>query len=400
MENNSFENISTRTRHNKKFFNEKYLRCYGSYLYLFVSIVIVIFTIVILHQTYQRASIAAKQLTVYGGISLYTLRILIIVICCIKLVFTVGVWFVNVALSECIYSLTSLNVANVIIVISEFLFLSFTHTFFFESNLLLQIRSMLIILNMTLLIFITVTITSLNWKHRSSCVTCVLVVVVNVLLLVKLKPRMENQIGPQNIYMGFFDATEISLIKNGCYVKENNFDHRLIGRLSDIYTSGIKRKLGCKYVKRADSNHNYHVTSKDYMLSRRCKYTFIYRKEVDCSKKQKLFFKDCQNVTRLRFVLEHDKNLFPRFSCFKGEIVNAHSGNECKLLLESKNLMLIQEFNGIIKPAWTGLCSCTNMPNVIINYDRHIEFKSTATFVEKYKLLTIFNIVLSFAIFQ
>ena len=63
------------------------------------------------------------------------------------------------------------------------------------------------------------------------------ILILNILLLVHVNKSLEFTKNASNINMGHFNQTEIDAIRNNSYVKDNLFEQRVIGTLSDIIYS-------------------------------------------------------------------------------------------------------------------------------------------------------------------
>jgi hypothetical protein len=66
--------------------------------------------------------------------------------------------------------------------------------------------------------------------------------VLNAILIARLKPQLNSFIQPSSLRMGFFDPLEISQIKSGTYVKTSTFEQQIIGILGDVIFSPNKVK--------------------------------------------------------------------------------------------------------------------------------------------------------------
>ena len=172
--------------------------------------------------------------------------------------------------------------------------------------------------------------------------------VLNSIVLAGLEPPLNHQIGPHNIQMGFFNPAEVSLLQKGAFTKENEFESRLVGNLSDVLFS--KKKT-----------YSY-GTFKDNFYWR------LYTFEVTCSNEARKFYADCFNdavaslTVFVRFLDDYDD--YPSYSC----LVNTYDqkcAGKCERLYRAKyDLVLVQQFEDKVETAWTGLSRCNERPSV------------------------------------
>jgi hypothetical protein len=184
--------------------------------------------------------------------------------------------------------------------------------------------------------------------------------VLNAILISRLKPQLNYYIQPSTIKMGFFNSTEIELIKSGTYTKTNTYNEQIIGNLGDIIFSSNN------YVA-------YEVCTEDSNgYSESCTYYYMrtYLHQISCasSNQSLLFYKDCINSISLTIDLSYlDAGPYPSYNCY----VNT-CASTCTQLLSSYSLILIQDFNNQVQTAWTGLSNCNSRPNVNLIYDSSI----------------------------
>ena len=59
-------------------------------------------------------------------------------------------------------------------------------------------------------------------------------IVLNGVLIARLKPQLTYNIEPSSIRMGFFNSSEINSIQMGTYIKTETFSQQIIGNLGDV----------------------------------------------------------------------------------------------------------------------------------------------------------------------
>jgi hypothetical protein len=102
------------------------------------------------------------------------------------------------------------------------------------------------------------------------------IIIMNLVILGQLRPPLGYKMHPSKMYVGLFNQTEISQIRNGIYVVEESFDVRLIVKLSDILNPNVNVKLECNNLRT-----------------------------------QQLYFADCLNASRLLLFLIITVKVFP-----------------------------------------------------------------------------------------
>ena len=261
-------------------------------------------------------------------------------------------------------------------VVTEGIFFKFAICFNYPTNDIVIARSCMVIILMLILIIIPFWLHYYRYinedydKIESNdgafmkalfIIPCIGIIALNIALLVKLRPQLNYTIGPYNIQMGFFNSSEISLIQNGTYVKTNTFDDQLIGSLSDIIYS-------------PDKVFVYKTCSSNGKGGQSCTERFMHNLtiQITCNQQSQQFFQDCANSNNLNIVMKYlDEGAFPTYNC----MVNTSSSNtcsSCNKLLSNYNLYMIQQVNNQVQPAWTGLCSCSQNPNINLSQDGSI----------------------------
>ena len=189
--------------------------------------------------------------------------------------------------------------------------------------------------------------------------TAVIVIIINCFLLARIGPQLNDEIGPNNIFMGLFNSREIDLIQKSEYSEDHSFENRIIGRLSEVIFSSNKLYSHKKCGGRRKCNKLYWHT---------------YRFDIECSKgKADSFFQDCENSYSLTFDVKYlDDGPYPTYNCAINT-VNRRCASNCNQLASSDyKLILFQQFNGFIEPAWSGFSSSKLQPNITLIYDSTI----------------------------
>ena len=110
-----------------------------------------------------------------------------------------------------------------------------------------------------------------------------------------------------------------------------------------------------------------------------------------------LFYKDCRDADTFSLTMELkylDAGEYPRYNCVKNA-GNSTCVNKCVNLISNYDLILIQQYENKVQPAWTGLSKCNSKPNAKLIYDSTINPCSSSAFNSKFKIT---NLSLSIAI--
>ena len=332
------------------------------------------------------ASIPSKQF-MDGGVSLYGIYIGVIVLGSLHfalMLYTPCCVLTSVSEKEyknC-YLIFSLFISNFIFnLIEEALFFKFVSCFNFRNNGFVIARSSLVILRQAILLFLGLLIPIIKIKiylkksKRDEIASllwpiCMIfffvipsfvMIVLNLVLLARLKPQLNNNIEPSSIRMGFFNSTEINSIQMGTYVKTETFSQQIIGNLSDILFSS-KRVFNHKSKSRSGSSLVYF---KQYLY------------QINCTNQSQLFFKDCFYSSNLTMDIRYDdynlfedRYLYPTYNCLSDK-PNQKCASNCTQLLSNYTLILIQDFDNKVEAAWYGLSNC-NQPNIKLTHNSSI----------------------------
>ncbi len=181
------------------------------------------------------------------------------------------------------------------------------------------------------------------------------VIILNIVLLNKLTPQLNYYIQPSEIYMGYFNQAEISSIQNGTYTRDKYFNTRIVGRLSNIIFSDDKK------------------FALEESCLEGCTYLHSYTVELTCTNETQLFYKDCEKAYSLTVDMKYiDSGQYPKYNCLVNTENDTCVSNCIQLRRDNYELILVQESNGKIEPAWTGLSNCNVKPNIKLNYDSTI----------------------------
>ena len=242
-------------------------------------------------------------------------------------------------------------------VLAEAYFFKCISCYNFASNDLISVRaSLVIVFVLTQYANICISCSTLDMgRDKLFCVHIALsfffalavtsLLVLNSIVLARLGPPLNRQIGPKSIQMGFFSPAEISLIQNGTFTKKSDFESRLVGNLSDVvFSSNLKD--GSRRIVR------------------------FYRFEVTCvNNETRLFYADCSNdtFTSLTVIVSYLDEIGaenPRYNCVVNTAV-AKCVAKCERLFRAEyELVLVQQFKDKVEPAWTGLNRCNANPNI------------------------------------
>ena len=181
------------------------------------------------------------------------------------------------------------------------------------------------------------------------------ILILNIVLLTMLNNLLENNIGPDNIKIGYFNQTDTNSILNGKYVKDNTYSNRIIGTLSNVIYSNNKvlSYVSCS----SKSSCTYY-------------YLHFYNFQIPCTSQNQAVYQDCLNASSLTMKLKYlDSGPYPSYNC----IVNTDIKNCSTVCSQFLNLnyqfILIQDFSGIVQPAWQGLSNCNTQPRIYLNQD-------------------------------
>lgn len=128
------------------------------------------------------------------------------------------------------------------------------------------------------------------------------ILILNILTLVYLRTPTSVEISPYKIDIGYFNSSEISQIQSGTFVKDTNFNLRLIGKLSDIIYSNNKRLA-------------YRSCSSG---GKRCR-SYYFRKmsvQITCNSNSSVLYTDCSSADYLNIDLQYlDNSGYPVYNC-------------------------------------------------------------------------------------
>ena len=223
--------------------------------FLVLYIIIYALGLTILNTTRQSASIAASQL-MDGGVSLSGIQTGVIVLGAFQLILIIGLGFMAIGSRDGAWWLFVLFMGLLVLLLmvpSEAIFLKFITCFNFYNNAIVIARSSLAIILacllsvVPLLCFLYTILNDSPMKCDLKLFVIPLLVIpalailgMNIVLINQLGAPLGQDIQPSNINMGFFNDNEISSIQNENYTKENTYDQRLVGTLSQILRSSDK----------------------------------------------------------------------------------------------------------------------------------------------------------------
>ena len=321
-----------------KFRNEifNFLRIFPIQTLIFSLIVtIYVLSLIILTDTYTSASIAASQF-MCDGVSLIGIYFGVLLLGVYNLFFLIGVCIVNLVISlfndkfhmQLSILMTIFHVLNFFFsLISESIFYKFASCFYFSNNGIVVARSGLAIglqafficifvYNIGHSIFIYLrekegTYLVINGISLIFILPCIVILVLNAVLISRIKPQLNYHLQPSNIRVGFFDSNEIVSIQNQSYAKSNTYDQQIIGNLGDIIFNSNKKldRKVCEKTDKGSSCISY--------------YWHTYLHEVNCTNKSVLFYKDCTNSSSLTVIAKYlDGGPYPTFNCLVNKINN------------------------------------------------------------------------------
>jgi len=345
-----------------------------------LAIIVFSLNITILKSTLQTASIALPKLDYADGVSMHGIYIGIIVVGVFQLI---GILF-----SSCLsFSDTDYNHFNLFLVmtliwasthfvftmITESLTYKFITCFNYSNNQIVKARSAL----MMCLMLITIIATCVGWFRTdilndsrvkklmkiTLCfflgIPCLIILSLNIVLMARLKPELSQKIEPSNIHLGFFNQSEINSIENSAYVKDEYFNQRIVGRLSDIIYSELKTARTKCY-----TTTSYNSQTKRYETDRTCytSYTKYYFSKINCSNSNSLFYKDCSNnqtsliISLSFFTYDSDFYLtedYPLYNCLLENSNQTKCNQSCSSLFnDNYELVMFQQNGNSIEPAW------------------------------------------------
>ena len=347
----------------------------------------------ILSDTRTSASIASSQF-VGDGVTLYGIYCGIIVLGAFHLFCYVPFFIFSVVIQNWTIFFVGLGILNLLFnLISEALFFKFSSCFNFPSNVIVIARSCMVIILMTFFIVLSLfsifysifklirkdsfisNDSEVNSFKEKPCWTIlvsplvimpsIVILVLNAVLISRLKPQLNHKIEPSQIKMGFFNSMEIALIQSENYSKTNTYNQQLIGNLGDVLfsTNTIFAYRQCTGRKRQSCTYYY---------------WHIYLYQIQCTNQSSLFYKDCLNSVSLTIEADYlDSGPYPSYNCYVNT-VNDTCASTCTQLLSSYSLILIQDFNNQVQTAWTGLSNCNSQPNVNLIFDSRINPCSNA----------------------
>lgn len=163
----------------------------------------------------------------------------------------------------------------------------------------------------------------------------------NIVLLARLNSEFDKDISKNTIKFGIFSKDEIDLIKKGMFVRDDKFDHRIVGTLGDLINSENKEN----HVKECILNDDY------------CKryYRRAFKKYIKCED----VFTDCESISDLVITLKYIdyENEYPTYEC------QTKNDNLCSIACrefkeKNYNIYLIQDFGNKIEMAWNNFERC------------------------------------------
>lgn len=348
-----------------------------------LAIIVFSLNITILKSTLQTASIALPQLDHADGVSMHGIYIGVIVVGVFQLIAIFIPCCLTIGRSDSFLignTVVLSSITCILIIIPESLTFKFISCFNYSNNHMVKARSSLAICLMLLIIFIIfyswfrsqVRLSEyFNWLIKLSfclflIIPCLVVLALNIVLLVRLKPELTQKIDPSNIYMGFFNQSEIISIQKGDYVKDNYFSERIVGKLSDIINSELKKsRTRCYTTYKSDKN--------GYETDTTCvtNYTKYYFFKIDCANNNSLFLEDCSTnssivVSLYFFTYEDDFQLtseYPNYNCLINS-VNQTCNQTCTNLLSKYELIMFQLDKNSVGPAWKDFNNCKGQPSI------------------------------------
>jgi hypothetical protein len=214
------------------------------------------------------------------------------------------------------------------------------------------------------------------------------IVILNIVLLASLKQPLGIKIGPSNIQLGYFNQNEINSIQSGVYLKDMSFNDRFVGNLSEIIYS-------------KDRRYAYRRCTYSYKSGTTCTYYYwhFYKYEIECNDKAKTFYKDCATPQAKSLQINAiylDDGPYPQYNCLVNTFNTSCASNCTQLVNSNYDLIMIQQNNERVEPAWKGFCNCaTNLPRVRLPRNSEINFcRSFAHKLNPHLLLVLFSLFL------
>jgi len=296
-------------------FSSTFLRISLIQLPVFVLTVIIYgLSVSLLNNSVTSASIALSQFA-GDGVSLTGIFIGVILMGAFNLTILIGLFIFGSIIKSWSWYILTLGLINLVFnLISEALFFKFASCFNFPSNTMVVSRSGLVIILMIIKICVAI-FAIIHYLERGDSgkekfgtllalviiLPSLIVLLLNAILIVRLKPQLNYYIEPSSLKMGFFNPLEMSQIENGKYAKTSTFEQQVIGNLGDIVFSPnnvlshkVCSKYGCK---------NF--------------YSRKYLYQIKCTKQSVLFYKDCAtNTTGLTIYITYlDSGPYPSYNC-------------------------------------------------------------------------------------
>jgi hypothetical protein len=252
-----------------------------------------------------------------------------------------------------------LLLSMILLVTIESLLFKFITCFNYYNNQPVIIRSSLVYVYVIVISSIAFLIARSELENKSykltstvfTLATFITVTIINIIIMVKLRPSLSQPIGPQHINIGYFNESDIRAIKNGSYLKDEFYDYRILCKLNDVMSGDITE-----------------VTHDDCYESCTNLYVFHHFINIKCTEEKKFFFKDCLNASSLliRFDYSSEYGHFPKYNCAILGKNDTCSVGCPQLYQDGLNLVLTQEKNKKVESAWNGLCNCVH-DNLNIN---------------------------------
>lgn len=204
-------------------------------------------------------------------------------------------------------------------------------------------------------------------------ILCLGIAFLNLKLLLDLKPKLKAPIGPDTIQMALLNAQEINQLENEEFRKDNLFEYRVLGNLSEIL---FNKKKEFAY---EDCSKCYRSNEKDCQCIRY--YWHYMTVNINCTEDTARFYKDCLNAKSLRIGLQYlDEQKYPLYNCAVLDEYTCQLG--CPNLLPEYRLYLVQNnpVTSELEVAWKGLCNCVQKyygfalglkPNMDVCYSKH-----------------------------
>ncbi|CAF0989299.1 unnamed protein product [Brachionus calyciflorus] len=301
-------------------------------------------------QTKQRLSIAFfinnSHISYHGiNVAFYVLKILYIILLIVLIFLTLIGSQLSIFLST--ISILFLNVPKEAILFKFYTCFNHNEHSFLIARCILTFFFCLII-GLLNLFYLFIIKNSENKPHRLtallkypfyviSILALLAILALNIAILAKLKREISFPIEPNKIEMGYFTRNEINQIESGNFIKDSEYDQRIVGKLSDILFSN-KKNFDTQY----------------------------YNFDLKCSNGDDgIYALDCIDSSQLKITLHYSYNReYPNYNCarFKSFPSNNSCSLDCPNLSNSYKLYLVQQNDNIINPAWNGMCNCELKP--------------------------------------